>query len=155
VSVAQVRTVDALAAAPGGFPKYQLIDGAGTVVVAWTGVGVTALTDSAGAPTPTYRVLLDLDPALWYTILWDLGDGAITSETFSGGSGEAALLRDWAAITESVPDRCLLQAGRSLRNRVTIDSAGNGKVFEEDDATEAWPFTVAKASSGAMDVNPG
>lgn len=62
---------------------------------------------------------------------------------------EAVLLRDWEAILDSIPSRCLLQAARMIRNKFsTSDNPGFVTVYEEDDVTEAYqkPITTDPAA---------
>ena len=47
--------------------------------------------DSTGANALSYFVSLSVDPATWYTILWDAGDGAVTAEDFAGATGDPYL----------------------------------------------------------------
>lgn len=50
---------------------------------------------------------------------------------------DAMLLRDWEAVTGTVPDRSTLNALRFLRNKWAA-SGGTLSVYKEDDETVAW-----------------
>jgi hypothetical protein len=54
---------------------------------------------------------------------------------------DAIFVRDWTAITATVPARSALNALRFLRNKWTL-AAGSLSVKKEDDSTEAWASTV-------------
>lgn len=83
-NVPQIRTFAALSAPPTGYPKYQLLDGSGAIVTDWTNAGVLGQTDSSAMAALSYKVLLSLDSAKWYTIRWDVHDGTTYDETFGG-----------------------------------------------------------------------
>jgi hypothetical protein len=68
---------------------------------------------------------------------------------------DATLLRDWTAIVDTVPARCLLQAARWLRNRWTR-LAGMLSVYKEDDTTLAWqgPYSTDAEAPPVTGVDP-
>lgn len=55
---------------------------------------------------------------------------------------DGVLVRDWTAISASVPSRCLLNAARKVRNKVYNVSGTTFRVCTEDDSTKAWDFVV-------------
>ena len=69
---------------------------------------------------------------------------------------DQALLRDWTAITASVPARSMLNALRFLRNRWDL-TATTLSVKKEDDFTEAWTGTITTNASAepVTGLDPG
>jgi hypothetical protein len=69
--------------------------------------------------------------------------------------GDAVLLRDWVAISATVPARCLLNAGRFLRNAwsITPGSPPILNVAKEDDNTAlpAWQSSLTE-NAGATPI---
>jgi len=63
----------------------------------------------------------------------------------STGVADAVLGRDLASVTGAA-SRSLLNAARSLRNRVRVNS-GTLQVYQEDDATVAWSGPVTGTPS--------
>jgi hypothetical protein len=59
---------------------------------------------------------------------------------------DAMLLRDWTAITGTVPDRSTLNALRFMRNK-WIAEGSILTVYQEDDSTPAW---TAALTANAM-----
>jgi hypothetical protein len=82
---------------------------------AWTGATPTG--------TPTYTIYGSAPGAS----LTDIAD--------------AVLMRDWTAVSGTVPDRSTFNALRFLRNKWAL-AAGTLSVKEEDDTTEAWSAAV-------------
>jgi hypothetical protein len=91
----------------------------GAAAQAMTGDAYAAIVAMRGADNDTLKTLSDQLDAL------------PTSTT------DAMLLRDWEAVTGTVPDRSTLNALRFLRNKWAA-SGGTLSVYEEDDATVAW-----------------
>ena len=63
--------------------------------------------------------------------------------------GEAVLLRNWETIAKFIPERCLLQAGRFIRNKFsTTVVPGFVAVYAEDGVTIAYlkPITTDPAA---------
>lgn len=118
--VANVRTFDALATPGAGYPKYRLTKADGTLVQDWTNSGVSALTNSLGAATSSYSVTLSLDPAAWYRIAWDPGDGTVTTEVFHGSTyaGEAV-----AAVT----DKAGFKLAADGMDAITVETGVNAR----------------------------
>ncbi len=81
-------------------------------------------------------------------------DDAFVIESFGDGLGQmdlreiadAHLKRDMGLVTGEA-QRSPLNALRILRNRV---NSNTGKVYKEDDVTEAWTFTKSTAAGGAV-----
>jgi hypothetical protein len=82
---------------------------------------------------------------LTQTTIGAIGTGGITDTSLATSATEAiadgVLLRDWTAIIASVPNRCLLNAARFLRNKWSV-LAGVLTVTKEDDTTTAWDGVV-------------
>jgi hypothetical protein len=82
---------------------------------------------------------------LTQTTIGAIGTGGITDASLATsakeGIADGVLLRDWTAIITSVPNRCLLNAARFLRNKWSV-LAGVLTVTKEDDTTTAWDGVV-------------
>lgn len=103
---------------------------AGTNIVLAKGTGVTGFNDldAAGVRTAVGLASANLDT--------QLGDLPTAEE-----NADAALIRDWTAVSGTVADRSTLNALRHLRNKWSM--AGTTlTVTEEDDTTAAWTATV-------------
>jgi hypothetical protein len=62
---------------------------------------------------------------------------------------DAVLLRNWFSVGQEVPDRCLLQAARFIRNKFSLTArVGFVTVYEEDGVTIAYqkPITTDAAA---------
>jgi hypothetical protein len=83
---------------------------------------------------------------------FDVGYRLLTA----GWWADQTLLRDWTAITASVPARSMLNALRFLRNRWAL-TATTLSVKKEDDFTEAWTGTITTnaAAEPVIGVDPG
>jgi hypothetical protein len=69
-----------------------------------------------------------------------------TSRFDTTNVSDAALMRDWTAVTGTVPDRSTLNALRFLRNKRSI-AAGTLTVTKEDDTTAAWTAAVTTSAA--------
>jgi hypothetical protein len=69
-----------------------------------------------------------------------------TSRFDTANVADAALMRDWTALTGTVPDRSTLNALRFLRNKRGI-AAGTLTVTKEDDTTAAWTAAVTTSAA--------
>lgn len=69
---------------------------------------------------------------------------------------DETLTRDWTAVVVSIPDRCLLQAARFLRNKWDI-VAGILRVYKENGTDVAWQKNVSTTSNpdGVTGVDNG
>jgi len=107
-----------------GIPNNALVSGADWVVMQLKGTGIV--------PVPIEIQLTGYDP----------GD--------AGSLGDAFLLRDWTAVTASVPARSVLNALRHIRNKWSISGATK-TVYKEDDSTTAYTTTV-QTDAGANPI---
>jgi hypothetical protein len=123
-----------------------------------TPAALTALTDahtdwgfeevSATDHPGLYR--LDIADAVfasgaWSAVVSITGTGLDPADlefVFLDHVAEAILLKDWTAITATVPARSALNALRFLRNKWSL-AAGTLTVTKEDDSTSAWTAAIS------------
>lgn len=95
-------------------------------------------------------------------------NGGIQTVAFGAGAIDAAALAADAAaeIADALlgrtisggasGNRTVTSALRAIRNRVFMDSGSTGTVYEEDDTTSAWTFSVSTVAAQAIDqIDPG
>lgn len=111
--------------------------------------------------------VLDIKPAIYSGVSFEVKAGGIQASSLGAGAIDAAALATDAG--QELADRFLLRtissgadgnrdvrsALRGVRNRVVL-SGLTGTVYEEDDSTSAWTFSLTTVPAVAIDsIDPG